>query len=413
MKYLKLIGVLLMLATFEGIVTSCSDEEEDQNDTILVNPGGTASGGHVFEVLDVTSFYLDHIKYSFAGDCLVVTGYDKTEFSGNAVIPSCVSFSGKKYIVTEIGESAFQDCKSLTSISLPKTLTQIGDHAFTRCTSLTSIAIPAHVSKIGKYAFHMCESLSRAEFASIEHLCSIKFETNTSNPLFYAHHLYIKGREVRDVTIPNGTTEIAQFTFWGCSAMTSVSIPESVTEIGQEAFHDCSGLTSIRLPNHLTNIGKYAFAQCTGLTSLAIPESVTIISSFAFSGCENLVSISIPDGEIVIGSFVFEYCRSLTSITLPQGISVIYPLTFDGCTSLRSITIPSSVTPIRETAFYNCVNIKEIVSLIEHPFAIGQAFTDIYDSATLYVPVGSMDEYKATEGWNRFQNIVEGMKAIR
>lgn len=413
MKYLKLIGVLLMLATFEGIVTSCSDEEEDQNDAILVNPDGTASGDHVFEVLDVTSFYLDHIKYTFVGDCLVITGYDKTGFSGSAVIPSRISFSGKTYVVTEIGESAFMDCKSLTSISLPETLTRIGDHAFARCTSLTSIAIPTHVSKIGKYAFHVCESLSRAEFVSIEHLCSIEFETNTSNPLFYAHHLYIKGWEVRDVIIPNGITEIAQFTFWGCSALTSVSIPESVTKIGQEAFHNCSGLTSIRLPNHLTNIGKYAFAQCTGLTSLAIPESVTIISSFVFSGCESLVSISIPDGEIVIGSFVFEYCRSLTSITLPQGISVIYPLTFDGCTGLRSITIPSSVTQIRDAAFYGCVNIKEIVSLIEQPFAIGQAFTDIYDSATLYVPVGSMDEYKATEGWNQFQNIVEGMKAIR
>lgn len=410
MKYLKLIGVVLMLTISASVVTSCSDEEE-QDETILVNADGTTSGGHVFEVLDVTSFYLDHIKYSFAGDCLIVTGYDKTEFSGIAVIPSRVSFSGKTYVVTEIGESAFQDCKSLTSISLPETLTQIGNHAFIRCTSLTSIAIPAHMSKIGKNAFHVCESLSKADFSSIEHLCSIKFETNTSNPLFYAHHLYIKGQEVRDVTIPNGITEIAQFTFWGCSSLTSVSMPESVTEIGQEAFHDCSGLTSIRFSNHLNTIGKYAFAQCTGLTSLAIPESVTIISSFAFSGCENLVSVLIPDGEIVIGSFVFEYCRSLATITLPQGITVIYPLTFYDCTNLRSVTIPSSVTQIKDAAFYGSVNIKEIVSLVEHPFAIGQAFPDIYDSATLYVPAGSMDEYKSTEGWNRFQNIVEVAKA--
>ena len=66
----------------------------------------------------------------------------------------------------EIGESAFYNCSSLTSLILPTRVTQIGDYAFQKCSNLISITIPARVTKIGKSAFYGCSSLTSFEIPS-------------------------------------------------------------------------------------------------------------------------------------------------------------------------------------------------------------------------------------------------------
>ncbi|MBQ5540623.1 MAG: leucine-rich repeat domain-containing protein, partial [Bacteroidales bacterium] len=62
--------------------------------------------------------------------------------------------------VTEIGYSAFDGCKSLTSINIPNSVTKIDDQAFQGCTALTSINIPNSVTEIGYWAFDNCTSLT-------------------------------------------------------------------------------------------------------------------------------------------------------------------------------------------------------------------------------------------------------------
>ncbi|MBO4661169.1 MAG: leucine-rich repeat domain-containing protein, partial [Bacteroidaceae bacterium] len=83
-----------------------------------------------------------------------------TAYIGSITIPSAVTYNSTTYSVTSIGGSAFSNCNSLTSITIPYSVTSIGGSAFSNCNSLTSITIPYSVTSIGGSAFSNCNSLT-------------------------------------------------------------------------------------------------------------------------------------------------------------------------------------------------------------------------------------------------------------
>ena len=228
----------------------------------------------------------------------------------------------------------------------------------------------------------------------------------TSNPKYY------RG----DVTIPKtfeygGTaysvTSIGESAFEDCSNLTSITIPNSVKNIGINAFRDCSGLTSITIPNSVTKIGIQAFRRCSGLTSITIPNSVTSIGNTAFDRCSSLTSITLPDGLTTIKFNVFSYCSGLTSVTIPNSVTSIEDGVFYGCSSLTSITIPKNVLSIGSQAFDACSGLTSVT--VKNPVPIyieGSVFTN-QSNATLCVPHGCKDAYKASAYWKGFKEIVE------
>ena len=299
-----------------------------------------------------------------------------TSSDGNIVTPYASDVFG-----VNIVSNTYSNGQGVITFDGP--VTYIGPYAFLYCSSLTSITIPKSVTSIGNSAFLGCSSLNAIYITDIAAWCNISFGNNEANPLYDAHNLYLNGKLVTDLVIPNSVTSIRDWAFSYCSSLRSITIPNSVTSIGEYAFYECFSLTSITIPNSVTSIGSSAFSYCSSLTSVAIGNSVTSIGSSAFSDCSSLTSITIPN--------------SVTSI----GYNAFY-----GCSSLTSITIPGSVTNIGEGAFAWCTKLGSVyVKCLTPPTIAANAFYKT--SPICYIPCGTLSAYKTSNWSSQLSKFIE------
>ena len=240
---------------------------------------------------------------------------------GNYAFSGCSSLTSVTIpcSVSAIGKGVFMNCSSLTTLTIPFGVTSIEQSAFCGCSSLTSVTIPRSVVNIGYEAFRDCYGLTSVQITDIEAWCNISF-SYSSNPLIYAHHLFIDGEEVKNIVIPSSVTNISNFTFQNCSSLISVTIPSSVTTIGDGAFENCANLTSIIIPGGVTKIGDSAFSGCSRITSVSISGTVSIIGQSAFSGCNQLTELAISEGVTSIGAYAFRGCSALSTIEIPSSV---------------------------------------------------------------------------------------------
>ena len=189
----------------------------------------------------------------------------------------------------------------------------------------------------------------------------------------------------------------------------------SVTSIGGHAFYFCRDLTSVTIPEGVTSIGESAFYHCVGLSPIAIPESVKSIGKRAFMYCRGLTSINIPDNVTSIGEKAFWACSELTSIVVGNGVSRIADSALDGGSELTTVTLGKNVTDIEGGNFYCCDNLKDVYCYAKNVPTTGSSVFTTYSidtwwysvtGATLHVPAGSVDSYKATLPWSKFGSVV-------
>ena len=159
----------------------------------------------------------------------------------------------------------------------------------------------------------------------------------------------------------------------------------------------------------MTSIGSNAFSKCTSLKSVTIPNSVTSINSYAFRGCSSLSSVTIGNSVTTIKYETFQGCTSLTTVNIPNSVTEIESYAFEGCKNLTTVGIGSGIKEIGGDAFAYCEELTDVYCFAEDvPDTDDDAFEGSYtEYATLHVPAGSLDAYKAKAPWSGFMEKVK------
>ena len=281
-----------------------------------------------------------------------------------------------------IGDHAFYDCSSLTSITIGNSVTSIGDAAFMDCSSLTSVTIGNSVTSIGNEAFSYCDALT-------------------------------------SVTIGNSVTSIGDEAFYGCDSLATITIPNSVTSIGDKAFAYCSSLTSVTIPNSVTSIGDNAFYGC----NISIILSASDIATFCQGNTNDLLrqqditfprkllikdvetkEVDIPNSVESIKPSAFYNCIDLNKVSLSNSVKTIGNSAFAGCTGLNLLRLGTGIQSIAANAFAACTKLYDIYCLAaEPPTGYTSSFANY--NAFLYVPCESQRLYMLDVFFGEFKYI--------
>ena len=319
----------------------------------------------------------------------------------NDVMLNNVIFEGTP--LTEICSTAFENCKDLEKITLPKTLQKIRYQAFAK-TGLSDIYIPASVTTLGTFLgqagniFSDCKSLTKV--------------TGGENVTFIPEETFMNCEKLESVAF-TGIKQIDEKAFKYCRNLKSVNLSK-VTTINSHAFYDCDAISSITVPSPIS-IGEKAFAGCDCLESIEYTKVNTTvevtgsIGSSAFLNCANLKKINGFDSRISsIGDKAFKGCKKLNDVNLGFELKIIGDYAFADCFSVLDeniqepeITIPDKVTNIGANAFSKCTELKT-VGLGSSITTIGiNAFSECSALETIVVPdsvtsLGASAFYKCT-----------------
>ena len=110
---------------------------------------------------------IDGLRYILDSKTKTATLLPKTngKYSGDIVVPDKVKGNdGVEYVVTAFGDRCLEDCRGLTSITIPSSVTSLGNACFYYCRGLTSITIPSSVTSLGYFCFRKCSSLETVYF---------------------------------------------------------------------------------------------------------------------------------------------------------------------------------------------------------------------------------------------------------
>ncbi len=313
--------------------------------------------------------YMDHTA--------TVANYDNSTPDGVIDIPDTVTKDNIDYIVTAIGDSAFESFPTPTNVSsvfIPATVRSIGDSAFSYCNALTTVTFAegSQLKSIGLAAFYGTEQ-AYPRFKEIKIPDSV--DTIGSGAFFYC-------QDLERITLPSALQTLSSVTFYGCAALSEVTFPASLKTIESSVFDGCRNLSEVKLPASLTAIQSSVFHRCSAKTvfydgSLEQWNHITADNDVLGYSCPSLVMDDYTAQFILVedGPFAEPIPKKTVTITKYTGTesTVILPSTisswdvtkigedaFQDNTTITSVTIPANVTEIGSNAFAGCTNLTSV-----------------------------------------------------
>ena len=314
--------------------------------------------------------------------------------------------------VTEIQVGAFTECSGLTYAEIPASVVGFGtsDDAdkgkiFQKCTGLTEVKfLGDSITEILESTFEGCSSLTKVTIPSTATITKI------------GRNVFKNCKKLDNITLPDTVVEIGEAAFYGCASLAHFTMSKGVTEIPKDAFSGCAKLSGIDT-SCITFFGEYAF-KGTAMTEAVINVDVvtryvgsqSFRVGYTFENCTKLTKVTFGPNVTELCSSMFSGCTALTSITLPENLAEIEYQMFKGC-GLTSVVIPDSVTAIWNNAFLNCKKLESVTfggNLVKiiNPFEGCAALKEIYIPKTLSSLAASAYSSPNTfKNWNNKQTI--------
>lgn len=352
------------------------------------------------------------LKYSLdqSAKTAIVIANSSSEYTGDIVIPSAVTYNGSAYNVTAVGDKAFYN-STITSVVITEGVLTLGESSFDSCTRLKSVSLPKGLVSLGNSCFGNCYALEGIAFP----------EGITKLPV----NCCVSNRALTDVGLPESLETIGEGCFGYCRSLKEITIPKNVALFGFNSFLGVSlttmtceatippdaasgnafpSVTNLYVPsdvlifyaktypwNSVKNINDVPANQVNtdvvidGLKySLDLSTKTAVVVSNSYSSYTGGIAVpsSVTYGGIefevtAIGDYVFWGC-AITSITIPEGVTSLGTECFWGCGGLTRIKLPGSVRSLGKRCFMNCINLKN-VRLSENVSNVGDScFVDTY-----------------------------------
>ena len=316
----------------------------------------------------------------------------------------------------EIGNSCFSNSQ-VSSISLPQGMKKLGRHVFFYCVNLTSLTLPEGMEEIGLMCFSSCNLTSVNLPSTMVKLDSCSLQDNPFSSINLKNVKYV-GRQA----------------FSMCTNLTTVTSNGKLEEIDGAAFTRCP-ITTAYLPEGLLTINMNAYFRCTNLNSFTVPTTVTTITGNPCVGATSLRAFNVAAGNEYFTTY--EGCLYATAgatvkptraegdapegltalvgvptgwqqnvLRVPEGVTVIANQAAREAISITEVELPKTLVEVRASAFSSITGITKVTCLATTPPSCGSDFTDaVYQNATLYVPMRSLELYRNALVWCNFQHI--------
>lgn len=343
---------------------------------------------------------------------------------------NCTSLSKVEFPVylKEIKTSAFQNCTSLVEINLPDSLKSIMTHGFFGCTSLEKISFPEKLRSLMKNSFANCTSIKDVYVQWDEPVSpggnifsSVDLSNSTLHCPRATKNQYAETNSWKEFGniieyVPNnviyyystdGMPVMPNIPYGFGARILSNNINPDIYPYNYTNDHLDKGTGVIKFEGTVIEIPKGAFCNCQNLAGVELPQSVSSISDSTFFDCKSLSRINIPYEMAAIETSAFEGCSSLDHIYLPNTLWSVGTNSFKD-SGIKYLYV-SERTSIGEYAFANCSKLKDVYMKNEFPnYVYANSFTQGFlPEATLHVPAGTVENYKAAKVWKGFGNIVE------
>ncbi len=292
---------------------------------------------------------LEYYVHDYSGGITGVKVYAADTTITTANIPETVTYEGVTYTVIEIGYKAFEDCRNLTSVTIPKGVWNIDCYSFVGCTNLRVLNYNAecYIGNLGR--FHGYDDPEEYHF--------------------------FRDCPINEINIGEDVRKIPAYFAYNLDSLTSITIPDGVDSIMDGAFRNCSNLTSVNIPNSVNYIARRLSSG---------------YGRSPFEGCSSLTSITI-DMSNIVGDSTFSSYTYESPFNIP---------------SLQNLTLGENVTSIVSGAFNDCSFLQNVTCLATNPPTLADNTVFPYPNiASLNVPCGSLEAYSsATSFWNMFFN---------